>query len=120
MRVRLFKAGFAGEGLETGSHQQKQTRKFIPPKEGRSQVTPITGAARRGKGEIVAKRNIQKSTDCEFMLTVHQETPRAYLLSSTGKKKDAKWFPKTQAQVKEKHLCTFTIPEWVATQKGMF
>jgi len=61
MRVRLFKAGFAGEGLETGSHQQKQTRKFIPPKEGRSQVTPITGAARRGK-ELTGRLTNQNLT----------------------------------------------------------
>lgn len=56
----------------------------------------------------------------DFVLNVHQETKNAYLLSSTGSKKDAVWFPKSKISVKEKLLCKFAIPEWIAKQKGLF
>jgi hypothetical protein len=64
--------------------------------------------------------NAQKSKEHEFMLNVHAETPDAFLLSATGNKKDGKWFPKSHVQIKEKHLCTFVVPEWIANKNNMF
>ena len=62
----------------------------------------------------------QNKNKHDFVLNGHQETQNAYLLSSTGRKKDAVWFPKSKITIKEKLLCKFTVPEWMAKQKGLF
>lgn len=62
-------------------------------------------------------QTIQKSDLHDFEMTIHAETDKAYLLSDTGDEEDAQWFAKSMI---ERDGSTFTMSEWLATEKGLF
>ena len=59
---------------------------------------------------------VQKSDLIDVAVQVHRETAKAWLVSDTGDKKDAKWIPKSQAELADGVL---TCPEWLAKDKGL-
>lgn len=52
--------------------------------------------------------------DCAVQL--HHTTDKAWLVSDTGEREKAVWIPKSQAEFAEGVL---TLPEWLATEKGL-
>lgn len=57
----------------------------------------------------------RKADLIDVAVQIHHETPKAWLVSDTGDKKDAKWIPKSQAELADGLL---TCPEWLAKEKG--
>jgi len=58
--------------------------------------------------------------DCNVML--HHETDKAWLVSDTGDREDGVWIAKSQAQLEPDYAgqCfVLTLPEWLATEKGL-
>lgn len=51
----------------------------------------------------------------------HVQTEKAILVSLTGNKNAAKWLPLSQVEVEDKGggLVEVTLPEWLATEKGL-
>lgn len=58
----------------------------------------------------------RKANLIDVAVQVHHETAKAWLVSDTGDKKDAKWIPKSQAEIADGVL---TCPEWLAKDKGL-
>lgn len=61
----------------------------------------------------------------EFPLYVHAETPRAYRVSEDGgNERNGQWIPKSQvdhmADTEQDDIKVFTLPEWLAIEKGFF
>jgi len=55
--------------------------------------------------------------DVQLTLHIHHETERAFLASTDGERKNAKWLPKSQiGDVEEKgsNLIEVTVPHWLA------
>lgn len=52
----------------------------------------------------------------DVAVKLHAETERAWLVSDTGERKDAKWIPKSQAELAAGLL---TLPEWLAKEKEL-
>ena len=52
--------------------------------------------------------------DCAVQL--HHETEKAWLVSDDGERDHAVWIPKSQAELADGVL---TLPEWLATDKGL-
>lgn len=52
----------------------------------------------------------------------HHETEKAYLVSDSGDRDDAVWLPKSQVErgdAKGGGVYLFTMPEWLAVDKGL-
>jgi len=58
----------------------------------------------------------QKSDLIDLSLMVHHVTEKAVLLSDTGEVSKAKWCP--LSQVENNGDGTWTMPEWLAKEKG--
>lgn len=58
----------------------------------------------------------EKSDLIDVAVQIHAETAKAWLVSDTGEKIDAKWVPKSQAELADGVL---TLPEWLAKEKGL-
>ena len=68
-------------------------------------------------------------SDDGYPLYVHRETERAWLVSETGDDSDATiWLPKSQVETDERNVAIdkqestiyeFTVPEWLAREKGL-
>lgn len=53
---------------------------------------------------------------------LHHETGKAYLVSDDGSREKAVWLPKSQVErgaAKKGGVFIFTMPEWLATDKGL-
>lgn len=59
----------------------------------------------------------------DLLLHIHQETQRAWLVSITGAHDAAVWLPKSEVEVERRpghpHLADVTLPEWLATERGL-
>lgn len=55
-----------------------------------------------------------KLVDLEVFL--HHQTKHAYLVSTSGLEHEAVWIPKSQCELDKDVL---TLPEWLATQRGL-
>lgn len=68
-----------------------------------------------------------KSDLIDVALVVHHMTAKAFLVSEDGDEKKAKWLPKSQCQRGENlveaqcggRVWSFTLPEWLAKEKGL-
>ena len=52
----------------------------------------------------------------------HHETEKAYLVSDDGERENAVWLPKSQVErgdAKGSGVYVFTMPEWLAVDKGL-
>ncbi len=61
---------------------------------------------------------------CELSLMFLHETDAAWLVSETGFKEDAVWLPKSQCGIdnpdpESGEICEFSVPEWLALEKGL-
>lgn len=58
----------------------------------------------------------------EFIMKIHRETEKAYLLSLDGDEKKAIWLPKSQITVQEElaneHI-RVEVPEWLAQKQNL-
>lgn len=62
-----------------------------------------------------------RSNLVDLEVYVHFETEKAYLVSDTGDRDDAKWIAKSQCELvysKKPYAC-LTIEDWLATEKGL-
>lgn len=61
----------------------------------------------------------ERLTDVSVML--HHETEKAILVSDDGEKSKAIWLPKSQVEFvhKQRGMIEVTLPEWLATDKGL-
>lgn len=60
----------------------------------------------------------------DLEMRLHVETANAILASDDGDRDKAVWLPKSQIEfeaklVKGEHYATVTMPEWLATEKGL-
>lgn len=58
----------------------------------------------------------------DISVQLHQETPRATLVSDDGDFEKAVWLPKSQVEYVEKagsSVIEVTLPEWLATERGL-
>lgn len=67
---------------------------------------------------------MSRSDLVDLTLFIHVETAAAYRVSDTGEDKDGVWVPKSQVEVEEVpgkkgRVAVFTMPEWLATDKGL-
>lgn len=63
-----------------------------------------------------------KSNLTEITVQLHQETPRAILVSDDGDNDKAVWLPKSQVEFVAKSgsdVIEVTLPEWLATERGL-
>lgn len=61
----------------------------------------------------------------EITLYVHAETPRAWRVSEDGdNERNGQWIPKSQiehvVETEQQDISVFTLPEWLAIEKGFF
>ena len=64
----------------------------------------------------------RKSDLIDVACCQHAETDKAILVSETGERDDAVWLPKSQIEIENdshKNFITVTLPEWLATDKGL-
>jgi hypothetical protein len=63
---------------------------------------------------------MSKSDLIDIDVSRHAETDKAWFVSTTGRKADAKWVPKSQAELEDKPtgVRVLTLPEWLAIDKG--
>lgn len=55
----------------------------------------------------------------ELALVLHDERPKAWLLSETGRAPDAEWVPKSQVRRGEgRDENVWTVPVWLARDRG--
>lgn len=57
----------------------------------------------------------------DLTLQVHHETEKAFLVSDDGDRKRAQWLAKSQCErgePKGSGVFEFSMPEWLATEKG--
>jgi hypothetical protein len=73
----------------------------------------------------ISGRNIQHgmgSNMIEFVMKIHRETEKAFLLSDDGDEKKAIWLPKSQVNVLEEmadeHV-RIEVPEWLAQKQNL-
>lgn len=57
----------------------------------------------------------------DLTLQLHAETVKAILVSDDGDEKRAIWLPLSQCEIerKAKGVVVVTLPEWLATQRGL-
>lgn len=57
----------------------------------------------------------------EITVQLHQQTERAILVSDDGDVEKACWLPKSQIEFAEKAggMIEVTLPEWLATERGL-
>ena len=56
----------------------------------------------------------------DVTIQIHHETEKAWLVSVDGSRDSAVWIPKSQAELMtERRTHTLTLPEWLATEKGL-
>jgi hypothetical protein len=70
----------------------------------------------------VVSGTIRKSDLTDVAVQLHRETDKAWLVSDTGNRTDAVWIPKSQAELEPDYAgkChVLTLPEWLATEKGL-
>ncbi len=63
-----------------------------------------------------------KSDLVDVSVMKHHETDKAWLVSDTGDRTDAVWIAKSQAQIEPDYsqkCFVLTLPEWLATEKGL-
>lgn len=63
-----------------------------------------------------------KSDLVDLDVQKHHETDKAWLVSGSGDRDDAVWIAKSQAQLEPDYAgkCfVLTLPEWLATEKGL-
>lgn len=62
-----------------------------------------------------------KSDLVDLTMQLHHETPKAVLVSDDGDKTKAVWVPLSQCEIehKERGIVIVTMPEWLATEKGL-
>lgn len=61
-----------------------------------------------------------KSNLIDLSVILHHETAKAFLVSDDGDKDKAVWIAKSTCEIEPKgKVWTLTLPEWVATQKGL-
>jgi hypothetical protein len=58
-----------------------------------------------------------KSDLVDIACIIRHETPRAWLVDCGGK--EPVWIPKSQAEVDTDRGTIITMPEWLATEKGL-
>lgn len=61
-----------------------------------------------------------KSDLIDVAVKLHHESEKAWLVSDDGDRAKAIWIPKSQAELEPKgavHI--LTLPEWLATDKGL-
>lgn len=62
-----------------------------------------------------------KSDLIDLTMQLHHETPKALLVSDDGDKDKAVWLPLSQIEIERKSdgIVIVTLPEWLATDKGL-
>lgn len=58
----------------------------------------------------------------DITVRLHQETERAILVSDDGDNDKAVWLPKSQVEFVQKpgsDVIEVTLPEWLATERGL-
>ena len=58
----------------------------------------------------------------DLTLQQHHETDKAFLVSDDGNREKAVWLPKSQVErgdAKGRGVYIFTMPTWLATDKGL-
>lgn len=63
---------------------------------------------------------MSKSDLIDVAVQLHHESQKAWLVSDDGDRDNAIWIPKSQAELEPKgkaHI--LTLPEWLATEKGL-
>lgn len=62
-----------------------------------------------------------KSDLIDVTMQLHHETEKAVLVSDDGDKDRAVWLPLSQCEIerKAKGIVVVTLPEWLATEKGL-
>lgn len=57
----------------------------------------------------------------DLTMRLHHETAKAVLVSDDGDKAHAVWLPLSQVEIehKPKGIVVVTLPEWMATDKGL-
>lgn len=57
----------------------------------------------------------------DITVHLHQETERAILVSDDGDRDKAVWLPKSQVEyvAKPGGICEVSLPEWLATERGL-
>lgn len=58
----------------------------------------------------------------EVSVEVHHETEKAWFVSDDGERDNAVWIPKSQIEGQKKlgpALYEFSLPEWLALDKGL-
>jgi len=66
----------------------------------------------------MARKNELTDVACQL----HHETDKAFLVSDDGDREKAVWLPKSQVEqgdAKGKGVFIFTMPEWLAADKGL-
>jgi hypothetical protein len=63
----------------------------------------------------------RKSDLLDLTVQLHHETAKAILVSDDGDKEHAVWLPLSQCEVERKAggIIVVTLPEWLATDKGL-
>lgn len=63
----------------------------------------------------------RKSDLIDVTMQLHHETDKAVLVSDDGDKSGAVWLPLSQCEVERKPngIVIVTLPEWLATAKGL-
>lgn len=63
----------------------------------------------------------RKSDLLDITVQLHHETAKAILVSDDGNKDNAVWLPLSQCEVERKSggIVIVTLPEWLATDKGL-
>lgn len=64
-----------------------------------------------------------KSDLVDLDVQIHASTEKAILVSTDGERANAVWLPLSQIEVERKRgkvsLAVVTVPEWLATEKGL-
>jgi hypothetical protein len=62
-----------------------------------------------------------KSDLVDLTMQLHAETEKAVLVSDDGEEAKAIWLPLSQVEIerKAKGVVVVTLPEWLATQRGL-
>jgi hypothetical protein len=57
----------------------------------------------------------------DLPMQLHAETPKAVLVSDDGDKDKAIWLPLSQIEIERKRdgMVIVTLPEWLATERGL-
>lgn len=72
----------------------------------------------------LTKVSLMKSDLVDLEVALHHQTDKAYLVSTTGDRKDAVWLPKSACELEDQGsrnpgIYTLTLPQSLATEKGL-